>query len=282
MGFGECMFESIGMKYKKPTDNLPHENMYGHLKRLNWIISHIREQDSIIEFGCGTGYMISYPLIKMGYSNLTGIDLDEESITYGQRFFELENLNRDYLKAMDISRLDKTVDVVIASEVFEHIESRQLDQVMKNIGDKLNPRGRLLVTVPNGYGCFEIESFLWNKVGLGKLLKWLLIIPVITRIKRVIFGRNVVEFPYVATLAGSPHVQRFTYNSIKKLLQDNGFEVIHITGSTLFAGPLSDLLFTGIKPVMYFNCLLGKWFPRIASGFYLSCRRMSAEKANIE
>jgi ubiquinone/menaquinone biosynthesis C-methylase UbiE len=44
------------------------ENVYGNAKRLKWILPHIRKDLSIIELGCGTGYMICLPLKKMGYS----------------------------------------------------------------------------------------------------------------------------------------------------------------------------------------------------------------------
>lgn len=35
------------------------ENIYGPKKRLNWMISQIDKADTIIEFGCGTGFMIA-------------------------------------------------------------------------------------------------------------------------------------------------------------------------------------------------------------------------------
>jgi hypothetical protein len=55
-------------------------------------------------------------------------------------------------------------------------------------------------------------------------------------------------------------------------LVGQGFEVINITGSVLFAGPFSNMLFTGVTSIMRLNCALGRLFPRIASGFYIACR----------
>jgi SAM-dependent methyltransferase len=63
----------------------PKENIYGHIKRLEWIKEFISKDDLVVEFGCGTGYMIIYPLLKDGYNI---IDLDTKSIEYGQDFFQ--------------------------------------------------------------------------------------------------------------------------------------------------------------------------------------------------
>lgn len=244
--------------------------MYGHRKRLQWIVSSIERGNVIVEFGCGTGCMITLPLAKMGYA-VTGIDLDHKSIEFGQKLFYQEGLNPTYLRAVDISELNSKPDVVIASEVLEHIGSEDIGNILTKIRNKIAPHGKLLVTVPNGYGWFELESFLWFKVGVGKVLEWLQIARIIHKLKRLVFGPD-IESPYPSTLSDSPHVQSFTLKSIRNLLQNHGFDVINISGSVLFAGPFSNLFFTGIKPVMQLNGMLGKWFPWIASGFFVECR----------
>jgi SAM-dependent methyltransferase len=246
------------------------ENVYGHTKRLRWMISWLCKEDFIIEFGCGTGYMITRPLLKLGY-NVLGLDADVSSISLGRKILLEEGLSSDQLKSMDLSELDLVPDVIIASEVFEHIPSDKLDIILKTIHRKLKPGGRLLVTVPNGYGWFEFESFLWYKVGLGKLLEFLRIVGIINVIKKML-GFQVSELPYPSTLCQSPHIQHFTFSAIHKLLNEHGFEVMEFTGSVGFAGPFSNLFFKGIYLVLIFNNSLGKWFPKIAASFYLNCR----------
>jgi 2-polyprenyl-3-methyl-5-hydroxy-6-metoxy-1,4-benzoquinol methylase len=252
-------------------NNLIRENIYGHLKRLHWIISHINKQDTIVEFGCGTGYMITRPLAKNGY-NIIGVDTDRESISLGKEIFIKEGLDPDILKAKDIAELDLTPDVVIASEVLEHIPDEELDKTLYFIRSKLKQGGRLLVTVPNGYGWFEMESFFWFKVGFGRIIKWLKLDHIIIKIKESIFAYDFEDL-IPSTLADSPHIQRFTYNEIQKILHKNSYEVIDIKGSVLFAGPFSNLLFTGIESVMRLNGKLGQWFPRMAAGFFISASK---------
>ena len=246
------------------------ENIYGHTKRLHWIISHLKKKDTIVEFGCGTGFMITLPLAQMGFS-VFGVDLDDESISFGQEIFSHKGLNPKILKAMDISDLDVVPNVIIASEVLEHITDEDIDSVLRIIRHKLKPGGQFLVTVPNGYGWFELESFLWFKIGLGRLIEGLQIARAFNAFKFLLLGLN-IEPSYPSTLSNSSHVQRFTHSSIQDLLVGQGFEVINTTGSVLFAGPFSNMLFTGVTSIMRLNCALGRWFPRIASGFYISCR----------
>ena len=251
-------------------DVLPPENIYGHVKRLHWIVGQVHEGATLVELGCGTGYMISRPLAKLGFE-MHGVELDEESIAYGKEVFRQEGLNPDVLKAIDLAELDVTADAIIASEVLEHIPDEDIESTFASIRQKLKPNGKLLVTVPNGYGWFELESFLWFKLGLGTLLTTLKIVAAIVQIKRVLF-RCETDYPHPSTLADSPHVRFFSFRSIQEFLRRQGFEVTSITGSALFAGPFSNLKFTGIKPIMKLNCKLGTWFPRRAAGYFIACR----------
>jgi len=252
------------------SDVLPPENIYGHVKRLHWIVGQVDEGASLIELGCGTGYMISRPLAKLGF-DVHGVDHDEESVAYGKEVFRQEGLDPDVLKAIDIADLEVTADAIIASEVLEHIPDEDMESIFTSIRKKLKPNGKLLVTVPNGYGWFELESFLWFKAGLGKLLAKLKIVWAIVTLKRLLF-RCETDYPHPSTLADSPHVRYFTFRSIQTLLRDRGFEITSITGSVLFSGPFSNLKFTGIKPIMKLNGKLGGWLPRIAAGYFVSCR----------
>ena len=246
------------------------ENIYGHAKRLSWILSHLHQSDLIVEFGCGTGYMISLQLTKRGYL-VYGLDTDEKSITLGQELLNQEGFDPSRLKVMNLSELNLNPDIIIASEVLEHIPSKDLANIFSIIRNKLKPDALLLITVPNCYGWFELESFLWYKIRFGQLLTRSKAAGAINRLKSLILRRK-VEYPHPATLSGSHHVQQFSYNSIQKLLKNNGFEVLEIKGSVLFSGPFSNLLFTGMKRIMKINCILGQWFPKIASGFYVGSR----------
>ena len=247
------------------------ENTYGHLKRLRWIISHLRKDDVIVELGCGTGYMVTLPLVRLAY-RVSGVDLDEPSIAYGRNLFRQAGLDTSCLCACDLADLDVAPDVIIASEVLEHVGDDKLGPTLQTMRGKLKPGGRLLVTVPNGYGWFEIESLLWFKLRLGYLIESLHIGRAVRRAKRILLGRDVHDEP-LSTLSASPHVQRFTYRSIQELLAREGFRIEETTGSVLCAGPFSNLFLSGIGPIMRLNCRLGELFPCVAAAFFVSCSK---------
>src|SRR5262249_26173679 len=131
-------------------------------------------------------------------------------------------------------------------------------------------------TVPNGWGWFELEALLWNRLGVGEF--------VVRRASRgaahgaLAQAKRELTDSYVAescasTLAQSPHVQRFTFTTIQRILAAHGFEVFEARGSVLVCGPLSDLAFTGMEGLMRYNRRLGMRVGRLASGFYVAAVR---------
>jgi len=247
------------------------ENSYGHLKRLSWIIRKLSPRATICEIGCGTGAMIVFPLVAKGF-NAIGVDADDKSIQFGKEFFKKEGLPK-VLYTLDefAQRLDK-FDVIIVSEVLEHIESEEYPAFFQQIKAKLKEGGQLIVTVPNGYGWFELESYLYFKKNIGKFLEKLKITYRIDHLKNLLLRKTDWVNTVPSTLCHSPHVQKFTHRSIQKLLKDHNFNISSITGSVLFAGPFSDLFFAGFNPILKLNNFLGSFLPILASGFYVDCR----------
>jgi len=246
------------------------ENIYGHSKRLWWIVSHLKKEDTIVELGCGTGTMITLPLSKLGF-RVVGIDPDEKSISFGQAIFRNEGLPPHVLKAVDITALDVAPDVVIASEVIEHLSDTDLKGVVHVIRRVLKPGGKFLVTVPNGYGWFEMEKWLWFKCGIGHTLERTRGDVLYRKFKHRFLGAEPEDYT-PSSLSNSQHVQRFTFRSVQQLLLGHGFELIDKVGSVLIAGPLSNLFFTGLRPIMNWNGIMGGQLPRLAAGFYIACQ----------
>ena len=248
------------------------ENIYGHKNRLDWFKKFIKKEQSGLEFGCGTGTMITGILSQEGYC-IRGIDLDTDSINLGKEIFTENNISIDKLICDDLKNMpDESYDYIIASEVFEHIPDEVLDDIFELIKKKIKPNGLLLVTVPNGYGWFEFEDFIWKKLKVGYIIQTLKINSIIGRIKKLFIGEY-VDSKYPSSIADSPHVQRFTLNSIINKLENLDFKQFDSRGSTLFSGPFSNMFFTGIKTVMYFNIKLGEVFPSFSSGFYIAFKK---------
>jgi 2-polyprenyl-3-methyl-5-hydroxy-6-metoxy-1,4-benzoquinol methylase len=249
---------------------VPRENVYGHLQRLHWLRDHLRREDRVVEFGCGTGRLITLPLRAWGY-DVTGVDLDERSIEYGRGLLREAGLEQDALQAVDLRDLPGPFDAVIASEILEHLDDEELRTSLGLIHERLLPGGKLLVTTPNGYSLFELENLLWYRTGLDRLYRRAGSGRVARRVRRLKAKHaDWSEAAEPMTLADSPHKQRFTWRSIHEVVARAGFEIVEARGAILFCGPFTDLALSGLPRVMALNKRLGRRFPRAASDFYLA------------
>jgi SAM-dependent methyltransferase len=251
------------------TALVPRENIYGHQQRLHWLRDQLRREDRAVEFGCGTGRLITIPLRAWGY-DVTGVDLDERSIEHGREVLREAALDMEALRAIDLRELPGPYDAVIASEILEHLDDDELRDSLALIRERLVPGGRLLVTTPNGYSLFELENLLWYRTGIDRL--YLRIRS--GRLARRLRGMKARhsewrEAAEPMTLADSPHKQRFTWRSIHRILDRAGFDVVEAHGAILFCGPFTDLAFSGFPSVMKLNEKLGRRLPRIASDYYI-------------
>ncbi|MDP8909945.1 MAG: class I SAM-dependent methyltransferase, partial [Chloroflexota bacterium] len=216
---------------------LPRDNIAGHGQRLEWLRSQLSSSDRALELGCGTGYMITLPLRTWGY-DVVGIDLDETSIRYGRELLRRNGLDPSALRVADLGQLDESFDVILASEILEHLCDDELEETLATVRARLRPGGRLLVTVPNGYGWFELEAKLWFATGIDRIFNRTWPNRVVSRANSLL-ARGYTDAEHPSTLADSPHRQRFTYRSIRQRLRQAGFEVVAARGSVLIAGPFS-------------------------------------------
>jgi len=109
---------------------------------------------SILEVGCGYG-VISKELSK--YGRVTGMDLSPKGIEIAQKlnpelsFFHGDVLNYDFG--------DKKYDIVINSEVIEHIPKESREQFMNVLADQLQPGGYMILTTPNKVISDHVSTF---------------------------------------------------------------------------------------------------------------------------
>eukprot|EP00913_Durusdinium_trenchii_P013404 g12585.t1 len=157
-------------------------NTYGLLKRFRFIREFLAETSpkSVLDVGCGTGNNLTVPLAKeFPHIRFVAADADRASIEFAQANNTSENLS--FRLTDDVSAHEK-FDVVIASEVIEHVEDPK--DFLKFLGSRLAPGGRVVLTLPNGYGPFELGSFCQTVLQLTGLLRILL------WVKRAIFGQR--------------------------------------------------------------------------------------------
>lgn len=98
---------------------------------------------SVLEIGSGVGLIGSYIRKQDATIDYTGIEIDKESFDKSQSL-QLNTINGDF-NVMD--KIEKNFDVIMLWEVLEHLQD--LDLFIKLAYKKLNPGGKIILSVPN-------------------------------------------------------------------------------------------------------------------------------------
>lgn len=220
--------------------------MHGHRKKLEFFAASLqrlaterglkRTDIAILEVGCSNGRNVALPLAELGY-DVTGLDVHDASIEAANAANPLPNA-RFLTTELSQLRHDRPYTVVILSDVLEHVDDPE--QMIANGLAHLASDGIVLVSIPNGYGPFEIERFLYHRGLLGPALvmrncaRW---------VKRRVFGRGLeAQPPLPAYNWESGHVQFFTTRSFRALLADAGLRIRRQANGCLFGGEVTSYL----------------------------------------
>ena len=127
-----------------PLKYLAHseEAYWGIREALNKFVKN-KENEKILELGSGLGYL-TYALRKEKF-NIKGLDISQEAVNKANSYFGEHYICQDLF---DYSKTHlETYDVVILTEVIEHIESpiEFIDAITKI----LKPNGKIILTTPN-------------------------------------------------------------------------------------------------------------------------------------
>jgi 2-polyprenyl-3-methyl-5-hydroxy-6-metoxy-1,4-benzoquinol methylase len=268
------------------------ENVYGHRKRLRLIAALLEKlrgapgagAPRVLDFGCGTGVMITRPLARLGH-DVTGIDIDTVSIRQAQRLNAQPALaNLRYVAGrLEEQPWEGRFDAVVASEVLEHIDEPVT--FLGLLARCLKDDGLLILTVPNGYGPFEADSHLYEALckvpGFWRLeAGWHRLRTGVQSLtgRRAAIAAAVAAEDAPESLAtlneNSPHCQRFTRNGVVRLVEGVGFERTAEAKSAFWSGPIAHTLFRDAPRIIRWNGGLADHLPaRLASGWYFAFRK---------
>lgn len=104
---------------------------------------------SILDVGCSGGILLD-KLIKSGYINTYGIDISKKAIS---KCRENGHFNVSLQNAITTNFEDKKFDLIIVSDVLEHIEEE--NSAMQEWNRILKPDGKIIIFVP-------AFMFLWS------------------------------------------------------------------------------------------------------------------------
>jgi len=115
-----------------------------HLNRYSFAKNYVQNKN-VLDIACGCGYG-SYLLAKEGRANqITGVDINEESIKYGKIKYPHSKISRICGDATSIT-FDKKFDVIISFETIEHIP--EYEKFLINIEKSLDKDGTFIISTP--------------------------------------------------------------------------------------------------------------------------------------
>jgi len=169
-------------------------------------------------------------------------------------------------------------DVIICSELLEHLQ--EPETYLEGFNKLLDTPGILIVSVPNGYGPFEL---------LKRLERWLArfrISPILLRLAKSARSRigrlwrrlgGAYPDPIIGSLNDdSPHVNFFRLPELHSMFRRTGFTVLEVRGRTFLCGRFVDIWLNRwpFKYLLPLNNALGDWLPlRFCSDWMLLLSR---------
>ena len=122
---------------------------------------------SVLDVGCGNGSQLAIPLADGGYQ-VTAIDLHQSSIERGRRSSSAVKFHHGSVSDLPLIKFD----CVIISEVLEHLNAPEI--LLRTALPYLSESGILVITVPNGYGEFEVQDRrVYRSLRVDKMIAWL-------------------------------------------------------------------------------------------------------------
>lgn len=162
-----------------------------HLK----IVELVGKVKEVLELGSSIGYLTKQMVLNNCQVDI--VEVDEEDARAAKRFARkayvgsLEEINT-------IERIDDTYDVIVASNILEHLKNP--DETLQLIKEKLKKDGKILVALPN-IACWAIRKDLFFR---GK-------------------------FNYQETgILDKTHLRFYTYYTAQSLVKQNGLKIVDI------------------------------------------------------
>ncbi len=210
------------------------EDSYGTWKRVEFVSDVIAgaAPSTVLDIGCGTGNQLTKPLAEQFPDvRFLGVDSDAATIGFARDAHLLPNL--DF--AVEISG---TFDLIIASEVLEHVEDPV--DFLRSLRSRLTTNeGHIVLTIPNGFGPFELAAAA-ERVMHGPVLGGLSgsTSHALRRAKHRLVGTPDLEAgrANANTFADSPHINFFNRADVAVVAAAAGFAIEGHRNRTLLCG----------------------------------------------
>lgn len=244
------------------------ENLWGYGKRLAFVDGAIlrefhgrkRSDLRLLDVGCGNGSQLAVPLAEAGYQ-VTAVDPHQPSIERGRMLAPAIDFHHGFISDLIPSKFD----CVVISEVLEHLEAPEV--LLRMALPYLAEPGILIVTVPNGYGEFELDRRLYRALHADKLVAWLWSVLKGDSDTEIVGGSD----------DESPHIQRFTISRLSKMFRRNNLLVIEARGTSLASGPFILHLLGRFEVFIRLNASIADRLPLPLASGWMFCLKFTKQ-----
>lgn len=241
------------------------EDLWGYRKRLRFVVEAAREVFPqkrpealrVLDVGCGNGSQLALPLAREGF-RLKGLDTDARSIEHALHL--AQGLGNAEFICARLEELPATefYEVVILSEVLEHLENPL--ELLSESEKRMAEGGIMIVTVPNGFGEFEIDSWVFRSLRLQR------VVDALARNNREVLGST--------DNMESGHIQFFTRRRLYSLFDACGLVPFRQGAASFLAGPIVGHALARFESFIEWNARVTDHLPlALASGWYFALRR---------
>jgi ubiquinone/menaquinone biosynthesis C-methylase UbiE len=131
-----------------------------HMRKLAQVLSHISDKPKyILDVGCASGWFLSEVAKKHQQASLHGVDIYHKGVEYGKKLYP--KLQFQTADAHALPFKDEFFDLVICTEVLEHVEQPQV--VLGEMKRVLKKGGQAIIELDSGSVLFSVVWYLWRK-----------------------------------------------------------------------------------------------------------------------
>ena len=245
---------------------------YADIKRLHFILDAIRknigDNGTVLDVGCGNG-VISRFIGSHGY-NVLGVDVSDKTIAKASALNKLSNVQFMVKSAEALTAEGKTYDVVICSEVLEHLS--EPTKLLTVLHEAIKDNGILVVTVPNGMGPREV---LVTKPVINMQKKQNATWRFTNRVKKLLGYSGTTTQSSADNL---DHIQFFTQKDLEKMAAETGFAITAFGNSNFIDDVFPFSLVTKKSGLLQkVDGKLADYLPHaLAGGFFTVWKKQSA------
>ncbi len=116
------------------------ENYASELGDLLPLDKHAR----ILDLGAGKGFLVQFLMLK-GYENVLGVDVSQDQVDFARR----QGLPVTQANAFEFLRFNKGFDLIVATDVIEHLTKNEIVEFLEGIRGALVPGGSTILMTGN-------------------------------------------------------------------------------------------------------------------------------------